>query len=385
MELIIGRSALLGGLNLAQGIVERRNTVPILGNVLIEGKDSSLTLCATDMEVGMRTRMACECGHPGAVTLNAHKLIEIVRETEADEVSLRSLENDWVEIKCGRARFKMMSLDPRSFPAMPSAAERSDSAAAGALVPAGASIRAELGIGARVLSTMIEKTIFAVSPDETRYNLSGVYVESPAPDTVRMAATDGHRLSMIDRPAPGFSMQGGAILPRKGLLELRRLLDSGVEGNVTLSVEAQLASLLQGDTEISMRRVEGEFPDYRGVIPKDSRYQISVARDGLLAAIKRAAIFSSERYHGIRLGLASGSLTVSSTSPELGEASETVDVDFTGAEFSVGFNAAYLLQAVTAIPADSEVLLGLTDEVSPGVLTTPADSAYLYVVMPMRL
>jgi DNA polymerase-3 subunit beta len=379
MELIIGRSALLGGLNLAQGIVERRNTVPILGNVLIEAKDSSLALAATDMEVGMRTRIACECGHPGAVTLSAHKLFEIVRETEADEVSLRSLENDWVEIKCGRATFKMMSLDPRSFPAMPSAADKTESAVAGGAA------RTELNIGARVLTTMIDKTIFAVSPDETRYNLSGVYIECPAPDTVRMAATDGHRLSLIDRPAPGFSMQGGAILPRKGLNELRRLLDSGVEGDVVLSVESQLAWLLQGGTEISMRRVEGEFPDYRGVIPKDSRYQIGIARDSLLSAIKRAAIFSSDRYHGIRLSLASGSLTVSSASPELGEASETVDVDFTGEEFSVGFNAAYLIQAVTAIPAQEQVSLGVTDEVSPGVLTTPADSAYLYVVMPMRL
>src|SRR5208337_650901 len=323
MELIIGRSVLLGGLNLAQGIVERRNTVPILGNVLIDAKPAAVTIAATDLEVGMRTELACECGQPGTVTLNAHKLFEIVRETEAGEVSLRTLENDWVEIKCGRARFKMMSLDPRSFPAMPSSTERPEPAA-------GAAPRAELSIGAKVLTTMIDKTIFAVSPDETRYNLSGVYLESPQPDTVRMAATDGHRLSMIDRQAPGFSMQGGAILPRKGLAELRRLLDSDGETAVVLAVEAQLAWLLQGRTEISMRRVEGEFPDYRGVIPKDSKYQIAVARDALLAAIKRAAIFSSERYHGVRLALSSGSMTVSSTSPELGEASETIDVDFTG-------------------------------------------------------
>jgi len=180
-------------------------------------------------------------------------------------------------------------------------------------------------------------------------------------------------------------MQGGAILPRKGLLELRRLLDSDGDSPVVLSVEAQLAWLLQGKTEISMRRVEGEFPDYRGVVPKDSKYQITVARDTLLAAIKRAAIFSSERYHGIRLALAAGSLTVSSASPELGEASETIDVDFAGDEFSVGFNAAYLLQAVTVVPAQAEVSLGLSDEVSPGVLTTLADSTFLYVVMPMRL
>ena len=179
-------------------------------------------------------------------------------------------------------------------------------------------------------------------------------------------------------------MQAGAILPRKGLAELRRLLDSDGE-SVWCFGRGQLAWLLQGRTEISMRRVEGEFPDYRGVIPKDSKYQIVVARDALLAAIKRAAIFSSERYHGIRLALASGNMTVSSASPELGEASETIDVDFTGDEFSVGFNAAYLLQAVTVVPAQAEVRWAFSDEVSPGVLTTPADSAYLYVVMPMRL
>lgn len=245
--------------------------------------------------------------------------------------------------------------------------------------------RAELNIGAKLLTTMIDRTIFAVSPDETRYNLSGVYIECPEPDTVRMAATDGHRLSMIDRPAPGFSMQAGAILPRKGLTELRRLLESDGESGVTLSLQPQLAWLTRGKTEISMRRVEGEFPDYKGVIPKHSKYQISVGRDDLLAAIKRASIFSSERYHGIRVSLASGNLTVSSTSPELGEASETIDVDFTGDEFSVGFNAAYLLQAVAVMPAQAELQLGLSDDVSPGVLTTPADSAYLYVVMPMRL
>src|SRR5690242_5976299 len=147
MELIVARSALLSGLNLAQGIVERRNTVPILGNVLIDASDSALSLAATDMEVGMRTRMACECGHPGAITLNAHKLFEIVREAEADEVALRSLDGDWVEIKCGRARFKMMSLDSRSFPGMPSIGERAEPAG-------GAAPRTELSIAAKVLTTM---------------------------------------------------------------------------------------------------------------------------------------------------------------------------------------------------------------------------------------
>jgi DNA polymerase-3 subunit beta len=134
-----------------------------------------------------------------------------------------------------------------------------------------------------------------------------------------------------------------------------------------------------------MRLVEGEFPDYRGVIPKDSRYQVPVGRDTLLNAIKRAAIFSNERFHGVKLALSSGSLTVSSTSPEMGEASETIDVSFNGSEFSVGFNASYLQQVLGVLPADSEAVLGLSDEVSPGVITTQSDQKYTYVVMPMRL
>jgi DNA polymerase-3 subunit beta len=149
--------------------------------------------------------------------------------------------------------------------------------------------------------------------------------------------------------------------------------------------DGQLASLKRGATEVSMRLVEGEFPDYRGVIPKQSKYAITVKRDELFAAIKRAEIFSNERYHGVKLALSSGALTVSSTSPEMGEATETLDVDYQGDEFAIGFNASYMLQVLAVIPSESEVTLGLSDEVSPGVIKTPSDTAFTYVVMPMRL
>ena len=198
-------------------------------------------------------------------TLNARKLFEIVRETEGDEVALTTLDNDWVELKCGRAKFKMMGLDPRSFPAMPSQSTGKDSA------PSKKQLKAELTIPAAVLAAMIDKTIFAVSPDEARYNLSGVFVESNAPGSARMVATDGHRLAMIEREVPGFRMETGAIIPRKGLSELRKILDVGGDAEVRLSLEGQLAYLKRGATEVSMRLVEGEFPDYRGVIPKQSK------------------------------------------------------------------------------------------------------------------
>ncbi len=377
MGIVVERQSLMNGLSLVQGIVERRNTVPILGHVLIEPDAQTIRLAATDLEVGISTQVACKSVKEKSLTLNARKLFEIVRETEGEEFSITSLDNDWVELKCGRSRFKMMGLDPRSFPAMPSQSTKADGPKK--------SVKASLTVSAAVLATMIDKTIFAVSPDEARYNLSGVYLEAHDAGKARMVATDGHRLSMIDRTVPGFAMEGGTIIPRKGLTELRKLLDQGGDAEVKLLLDGQLASLKRGTTEVSMRLVEGEFPDYRGVVPKQTKHHIKVGRDALLASIKRAAIFSNERYHGVKLGLSAGALTVSSTSPEMGEASETIDVDYLGDEFAVGFNASYLLQALAVIPGESEIDLGLSDEASPGLLRTPSDSEFSYVVMPMRL
>ena len=380
MGLVIDRGALQTALAMMQGIVERRTTVPILGHVLLEPGSGSLKLSATDLEVGICTEIAARTAKDKSITLNARKLFEIVREAEGDEVKLDTLDNDWVELKCGRAKFKMMGLDPRSFPAMPSqSTTKADGAAAKK------TLKAELGIASSVLASMIDKTVFSVSPDEARYNLSGVYLEAAGPGGVRMVATDGHRLSMVEREAPGFSMEGGAIIPRKGLQELRKILDQTGDQDVKLSLNGQLAYMKRGSTEVSMRLVEGEFPDYRGVIPKESKHAIGVDRDALFAAIKRAAIFSNERYHGVKFALTSGTLTVSSTSPETGEASESLDVDFRGEEFAIGFNANYLRDVLGVIPSGNRVELGLSDDVSPGVVKTEADTKFTYVVMPMRL
>src|SRR6202795_1467071 len=207
MELVIERAVLQSSLSLVQGMVERRNTVPILGHVLLEPNGANLRLAATDLEVGIRTEIPCRVDKKGSFTLNARKLFEIVREAEGAEVAFKSLDNDWVELKCGRAKFKMMGLDRRSFPAMPSQAQakpQGDARKAG---------KGDLTIATRVLATMIDKTIFAVSPDEARYNLGGVLIEAASKGVARMVATDGHRLSMIEREAEGFVMEGNAIIP----------------------------------------------------------------------------------------------------------------------------------------------------------------------------
>src|SRR5271163_1998195 len=231
MEFVIDRVAFLNSLGLVQGIVERRNTVPILGHVLLEAEGNRLQLSATDLEVGLRTEVECEASDKGSLTLSARKLFEVVREAEGDKLALKALDNDWFELKCGRARFKMMGLDPRSFPAMP----------AQSASPGDGKSKGTLKIASEILAAMVDRTIFAVSPDEARYNLSGVFIESPEPGVVRMVATDGHRLSMIDREVAGFTMAGGAIIPRKGLAELRKLLDQAGDTAAALVIDSNLA------------------------------------------------------------------------------------------------------------------------------------------------
>ena len=378
MELTLNRVSLLNSLSMVQGIVERRNTIPILGHVLIEPGEDKLKISATDLEVGITTQIEAETAQSGSFTLSARKLFEIVRETEGEKVTIKTLDNDWFELRCGRAKFKMMGLDPRSFPAMPSPNGKGDNESRNI-------IKGELKLPSAEMAAMIDKTIFAVSPDEARYNLSGVYLIAPEDGVVRMVATDGHRLSIVSREATGFSMENGVIIPRKGLAELRKLLDQVSENEAQLVIDNQLAWLRHSTTELSMRLVEGEFPDYKGVIPSQSRYEIRVGRDVLLNAMRRAAIFSNERYHGVKLSFAEGTLTVSSTSSDLGEASETLDIVFNGEEFSIGFNALYIQQVLNVIPNDGEAVLHLSDEVTAGVITTPSDSEYQYVVMPMRL
>ncbi len=398
MECVIERAPLYASLALLQGVTERRNTVPILAHILVEAAGESVKFAATDLEVGIKTELKCRVKKKGALTVQARKFFEVVREAQADEVSLHSLDNDWIEVGCGRAKFKMLGLDPRSFPAMPSqddkpapsfvegmAAQPQLGQSTGSAPAESRPVKGELSIDAGVLGALIDKTLFASSPDEARYNLSGVFVEASEPGVVRMVATDGHRLSMADRAVEGFTMEGGAILPRKGLNELKKLLEQPGESLVRLVLEGSVGWLKRGVTELSMRLVQGEFPDYRAVLPKSWQHEIALDRDVILSALKRVAIFSNERYRGIKLALSPGKLLLSSVSPELGEAEESLEVEFQGEELVAGFNANYLVQAISTMPAGEPAVIGLTDDASPAVLMTRGDTQYMCAVMPMRL
>lgn len=370
MEFTIERDELLQGLYLTQGIVERRTTIPILANVLIESLENGLSIAATDQEVGVRRRCTAKIKKKGALTTGARKLYEIVRECPEGAIMIRSLENNWIEIAAGKSRFKIVGLDAREFPAMPSAAQGRD--------------RQTLTTASTLLREMIGRTLFAVSTDETRLNLSGILVEVPEAGKLRMVATDGHRLSMITRAVEGGVPANGVIIPRKGVAEISKVLEAG-DDPIALTIQGGVAHAARAEVELSMRLVEGEFPDYKQVIPTKSERHLSVGVEPLLAALRRVSIVSSERTRGVKLQMEPGKLEISSINPDVGEANEEIAVEYEGETLSIGFNAKYLMELLTVLPEASEVQIGFNDEVSPGLVQCPTDPEYVYVVMPMRL
>ncbi|HEY2986106.1 MAG TPA: DNA polymerase III subunit beta [Candidatus Binatia bacterium] len=368
MEFRAKRGDFLATLYWSQGIVERRNTMPILANVLIEAHSGTVHLTATDLEVGIRGKLEGEVASEGIVTVSAKKLYEIVREAPDESLQVRRLENEWVEIKSGKSVFKIVGLDAREFPQFPKFEGEKLSS-----------------LPAKVLREMIERTIFSVSSDETRYNLNGVFVEEIKDGRVRMVATDGHRLALIERGIGSFGLGKGVILPRKGLAELRRLLEGAEDGLISIGFKESMGLVVKDNVELFMRLIEGDFPDYSKVIPKDNPQLVRFEQNEFLHALRRVSILSSERYKGIKLELKTGKASISASNPELGEAVEEIEMDYQGKALTVGFNARYLIDVLTVLGDGGDVEVALKDDVSPGILRKGNDDGYLYVIMPMRL
>jgi DNA polymerase-3 subunit beta len=370
MEFTIARDELLQGLYLTQGIVERRTTIPILANVLLESEADGIGIAATDQEIGVRRRCEAKVKKKGSLTASARKLYEIVRECSEGAIGIRSLENNWIEVSSGKSRFKIVGLDPKEFPAMPTVGAERDAQS--------------ITLPSALLREMIERTVFAVSTDETRLNLTGILFERPEKGKVRAVATDGHRLGMITRLVEGGTAGSGVIIPRKGVVEISKVIESGDEP-VTISVQGGVAHASRGQVELSMRLVEGEFPDYNQVIPQKSERRLLVGVEPLLAALRRVSIVSSERTRGVKLQMDPGRLEVSSINPDIGEATEELSVEYDGGSLGIGFNAKYLIDVLGVLPGSIQVEIGFNDEVSPGVIRCEGDADFLYVVMPMRL
>ena len=368
----IEKETFLKGLAKIQGIVEKRNTIPILSNVLIEASSNEIRLTATDLEVGMQSTYDAKVIEPGKITVSAKKLHEIIRELPDSEISFKSKENSWIEIRCGKAMFNIVGLSPDEFPYFPSQDKYNF-----------------IEINSNDIKEMIEKTFFSISTDETKYNLNGIYVKNVNLDgnnKLRFVATDGHRLSMIQKDIDTSKIEElnkGVIFPRKGIFELKKIADE--EGTpIFLGFMDNNAIIKRDRTIVLMRLVDGEFPDYNRVIPKENNIYSEIKTNEFLHALKRISILSSEKSKGVKLLFKADSLDISSSNPDFGDAREDLSMIYSGPEISIGFNAKYLLDILNNYQEEN-IKLSIKDNLSPGLLTPLNNTDYIAVVMPMRL
>ncbi|MFL5434313.1 MAG: DNA polymerase III subunit beta [Myxococcales bacterium] len=377
MELQIGIDEFSRALYRAQGSVEKKSTMPLLASVLLEATDADgqgrLRVSAFDLEIGVTGTHPAEVMKAGSVALKHKELYDIIRALPEKTAVLRREANNRVRITSGTAEFNIVGQPAEDYPPFPRAEKVS-------LVP----------VDPGQLLEMIEKTQFAISADETRHNLNGVYFET-AQGNIRMVATDGHRLALIERPAPGnFNLKKGVIVPRKGLLELKRLLEEDHEGPCELGFTETSGVFQRGDVQMVMRLIDGIFPDYMQVIPKEADRTLTVDRPRLLDTLRRMSILSSDRTtNAVKFELGKDTLKVTSQNPDLGDAKEEIPVTYAGTALQIGFNARYLMDVLTVVDS-AQMDVELCDELSPGVLKPTGQAAgvasrYTAVIMPMRI
>ena len=375
MELTVAKADLQKELQLCQGVVEKRSTIPILSNVLMKAADGKLQIAATDLDVTILTSLDARITTPGGVTIEAKRLFDVIRSLPDDDVHMTLQENNSVLIESGTAKFRLLGLPAEDYPTLPT-------------VTGGESFTFPLS----ELKTMVAKVVFAITHEETRFQLNGALLKVQ-PTKMEMVATDGHRMALINFPqATGGGKKKGTdltiLIPRKALHEILRL-EASDDGNVVFGTSDNQLYFEAGDRRLLARMIDVNFPNYMEVISRDNDRRVMVDRERLLSTIRRISLVANERTRAVRFDFAPGKLTVSSTNPELGDARETVPIDYSGNPFFVGLNAAYVTDFLAAIDTPS-VSLELKDENSQ-CIGRPATNAedlpyeYLYVVMPMRL
>jgi len=367
MDLTVRRNDLVRELHLVQGIVERKNSIPILSNVLAEAEGGDLRISATDLDVSLRCGCAAQVSSPGAITLAAKKLYEIVRSLPESDVRIKVLPDAWASIECERTSFRMAGLPREDFPALPE----------------GKGARA-VEIPGDVLRDLIARTAFAVTAEDGRYYLAGALLTLDR-DAVGMVATDGHRLSYARRKADiKVSEALRVLVPRKAIHELARLLEMA-DTATFLQVENHLVFDVGGRV-LASKTIEGQFPAFEKVIAASGDKIVVLEREGFTTAIRRVSLLASERSRAVKIALKAGQISLAASSPEMGAAEESVAVDYQGEPVEVGFNAQYLLEFLGVAGTD-KVRLELKDAESQGILRPEGESEpeHRYVVMPMRL
>ncbi len=370
MKLEIDKKDLLNLIGKTQNVVEKKTNMPVLMNVLLEAEGQKLQVFATDLEVSLRDQAPAKVQEPGRIAVSAKSLFEIVKELAEAPVSLIRKDNDWLELRQGTYISKIVGVNANEYPVFPMV-----------------SSTGKFKISGSVLKEMIDKTIYSVSNDDTRYHLSGVYFEESPQDGYAMVATDGHRLSMIRKKVGGAGsvLQGssGVIIPRKGLMEVRKLVENS-GGEFELLVEGSQLVVRQGETVLMVRLIEGKFPNYSQFIPQNLSQRVQVPRESFLASLRRVSLMANQKSKAVTLALSHGKMEITSNNPELGDAKEEIEVNYSGQDIKIGFNAKYIQEVLNAIQ-DEAVDLEFNDHLSPGLVRPHNDQNYTCVVMPMRI
>lgn len=368
MKIEIQKKELLNILSRTQNIVEKRNTMPILVNVLLEAQDNSLKAYATDLEVSLTDVVPSQIKEPGKVAVSAKSLFEITKELMDGPIQLIKKENNWLEIKQGKFLSKIIGVAAEEYPVFPTYNSENFSK-----------------INAAEFKMMIDKTIYSVSNDETRYHLNGVFFESFEKNKITMVATDGHRLSLIHKTFKelSFTEKIGVIIPKKGLFEIKKLIESTVE-DVYIAVEGSQFILKSGSSVLMIRLIEGKYPNYQQFIPQKLTHKIVVPREMILSSLKRVSLLANQKSKAILMSFSENKLEITSNNPELGDAKEELDINYKGPDLKIGFNARYIEDVLKNIEQEN-VEFELNDQLSPGVLRAHNNADYLNVVMPMRI
>jgi len=374
MEFTVSKADLVRELSLSQGVVEKKTTIPILSNVLMEVRGDRLYLTATDLELGLRTSCPAKVRKEGSGTIPARKLLDYVRLLPDADITIKFGENNWANFTCGRSRTRIAGMNRESFPELPAMPE------------------AIAEIPVKQLSAMIARTMFAISMEESRFTLNGALLLL-GDQSLTMVATDGHRLAYIQRPSEGAAANGTsyrALVPRKAMGEITKLSDDAVaDAKVKFGGDDNHLFFEFGPRLLITRKLTGNFPDYERVLPADNTNIASLTKDEIKGAIERVAQFADERSRAIRVQFTNGEVKVFSSALETGESEESVPSQYAGPDLEIGFNAQYLLDFLRAIPQE-HVTIGLKDqksagELRPGSSEKDEQEQYRYVVMPMRI
>ena len=370
MEFTVRKFDLLQELTLIQGVVERKTTIPILANVLMRAEGGELGIAATDLEIGLKSICVSKTTVPGTVTVPAKRLYEIVRALPDKEIKVKRGEANWVTITCGSSRFRIAGLPQEDFPALPEPKP------------------AIVGIPPGVLAKLISRTIFAITTEDSKYTLSGALLLMK-PGAIAMVATDGHRLAHVEKSEALEEVKEEikVLVPKKAMSELGRMISETADTEpIGFSRDDNHLFFDMGKRLLISRMLTGQFPNYEAVLPRNNDRLVNLNREELAAAIKRVAILSDERSHTIRIALGNGSMEITASHSDLGEAHETLEVEYDKEDLQVGFNYQYLLDFLTTAE-EPEVSLEFRDSESAAQLRTqpPSDYNYRYVVMPMRI